>query len=88
MPTSYLAMPLGTSFKSKAVWDGIVEEYKRKLTTWMEETIIIGRSKGCRLKLSTLSNLPTYMSIFSDPCLVARILALGRSRGGIQVLFG
>jgi len=31
LPSSYLGLPLGASFKSKAVWDPVVEWFRKKL---------------------------------------------------------
>jgi hypothetical protein len=33
-PMTYLGMPLGASFKSKAIWNFIVEKMERKLEGW------------------------------------------------------
>lgn len=72
-PTSYLGLPLGASFKSKAIWNSVVERFENRLAGWKRQLL----SKGGRLTLirSTLSNLPTYfMSIFIIPSSVARRL--------------
>ena len=34
LPMSYLGMPLGAKFKSKSIWDPILEKMKRKLSRW------------------------------------------------------
>ena len=56
--SSYLGLPLGAQHNSVAVWDVILERYRRKLALWKRQCI----SKGGRLTLlrSTLSSLPIY----------------------------
>ena len=71
LPMSYLGMPLGAPFKSKAIWNSIVEKMERELAGWKS----IYLSKGGRLTLlkSTLSSLPTnYLSLFTIPASVAQ----------------
>ena len=61
LPMKYLGMPLGTSFKTTAIWNPILE---KKLSGWKRLYL----SKGSRLMLlkSTLSSLPTYfLSLFT-----------------------
>ena len=63
LPMKYLGLPLGAKFKSKAIWNPIVEKIECRLAGWKR----IYLSKGGRLTLikSTLSNLPTYfLSLF------------------------
>ena len=70
LPMKYLGLPLGAKFKSKAIWNPIVEKIERRLVGWKR----IYLSKGGRLTLikSTLSNLPTYFqSLFLIPADVA-----------------
>jgi hypothetical protein len=67
----YLGLPLGASFKLKAMWMDLEDLMSRRLTPWKR----IYRSKGGRVTLikSTLSNLPTYMlSLFPIPAYVAK----------------
>ena len=66
LPMKYLGLPLGASFKSKNIWNPIVEKLERRLAGWKRLYL----SKGGRLTLikSTLSNLPTYfLSLFPIP---------------------
>ena len=66
LPSSYLGLPLGAPHNSIAVWDGIKERFRKRLTLWKRQYI----SKGERLTLirSTLSCLPVYfMSLFRLP---------------------
>uniref|UniRef100_A0A2N9I472 Reverse transcriptase domain-containing protein n=1 Tax=Fagus sylvatica TaxID=28930 RepID=A0A2N9I472_FAGSY len=70
LPMTYLGMPLGSSFKSKDIWNSIVEKMERRLAGWKSLYL----SKGGRLTLlkSTLSSLPTYyLSLFTIPVSVA-----------------
>jgi hypothetical protein len=71
LPMKYLGLPLGASFKSKNIWNPIVERMERRLAGWKRLYL----SKGGRLTLikSTLSNLPTYfLSLFPIPAAVAK----------------
>ena len=58
LPMKYLGMPLGTSFKSAAIWNPILKKMEKKLSRWKRLYL----SKGGRLMLikSTLTSLPTY----------------------------
>uniref|UniRef100_A0A2N9GDX6 Reverse transcriptase domain-containing protein n=1 Tax=Fagus sylvatica TaxID=28930 RepID=A0A2N9GDX6_FAGSY len=70
LPMTYLGLPLGANFKSKSIWDPILEKIERKLSGWQHMYL----SKGGRITLikSTLSSLPTYfMSLFPIPVSVA-----------------
>ncbi|RVX10737.1 Transposon TX1 uncharacterized 149 kDa protein [Vitis vinifera] len=59
LPTSYLGIPLGANHKSVAVWDGVEERFRKRLTMWKRQFI----SKGGRITLirSTLSSMPIYL---------------------------
>jgi hypothetical protein len=73
LPALYLGLPLGSSFKSKAVWDSVVVRFQKRLAWWKRRYI----SKEGRLTLikSTLSSLPTYfMSLFVIPVSVVKKL--------------
>ena len=70
LPITYLGLPLGANFKSKSIWDPIIEKMERKLAGWQRMYL----SKGGRVTLikSTLSSLPTYyLSLFPIPSSVA-----------------
>jgi hypothetical protein len=70
LPMTYLGLPLGAKFKSKSIWDPILEKMERKLAGWQRMYL----SKGGRVTLikSTLSSLPTYfLSLFPMPNSVA-----------------
>jgi hypothetical protein len=71
LPMKYLGLPLGASFKLKAVWRDLEDLMIRRLAPWKRLYL----SKGGRLALikSTLSNLPTYLlSLFPIPADVAK----------------
>ena len=71
LPMKYLGLPLGAKFKSKDIWNPIVEKMECRLVGWKRVYL----SKGGRLTLikSTLSNLPTYfLSLFPIPAAVAK----------------
>jgi hypothetical protein len=71
VPLKYLGLPLGDSFKHKAMWAGLEDMMVRRLAPWKRLYL----SKGGRVTLikSTLSNMPTYMlSLFPIPADVAK----------------
>jgi hypothetical protein len=78
LPVKYLGLPLGVSYKSTRIWDGVIEKVEKWLASWKRLYL----SKGGRVTLikSTLSNLPTYyMSLFPIPvCFATRIEKLQR----------
>ena len=59
LPIPYLGLPLGSRFKEKENWNGVVERSICILASWKRLYL----SKGGRIALikSTLSNLPTYL---------------------------
>ena len=70
LPLTYFGMLLG-AFKSKSIWNSIVEKMECKLAGWKSLYL----SKGGRLTLlkSTLSSLPMYyLSLFTIPASVAQ----------------
>jgi hypothetical protein len=70
LPLKYLGLPLGASFKLKAMWADLEDLMSWRLAPWKWLYL----SKGARVTLikSTLSNLPTYMlSLFPIPVHVA-----------------
>jgi hypothetical protein len=73
LPMTYLGLPLGASYKSTSIWNGVIEKMERRLAGWKQMYL----SKGARLTLSnsTLSNIPTYyLSLFPIPMRVANRL--------------
>ena len=67
----YLGLPLGAKFKSKDIWNPVLEKVEWRLARWKRLYL----TKGGKLTLikSTLSNLPTYyMSLFPIPMSVAK----------------
>ena len=70
LPMQYLGLPLGAKFKSKEIWNPVLEKVEMRLAGWKRSYL----SKGGKLTLinSTLLNLPTYyMSLFPIPVSVA-----------------
>jgi hypothetical protein len=63
LPVKYLGLPLGASYKSIHIWDGVIEKIECRLASWK----MFHLSKGGRVTLSksTLANLSTYfLSLF------------------------
>ena len=48
LSSSYLGLPLGASFKSKVVWEPVVERFRKKLVGW--KSVLL--SRGCLLYTS------------------------------------
>ena len=59
LSSSYLGFPLGASYESVAVWDGVEERFHKKISLWKRQHL----SKGGRLTL--LRNLLIYQYILS-----------------------
>jgi hypothetical protein len=59
LPLTYLGLPLGASYKSVSIWNGVIEKTERRLVGWKRMYLL----KGRRLTLlkTTLSNLPPYL---------------------------
>jgi hypothetical protein len=78
LPVKYLGLPLGASYKSTHIWDGVVEKIEHRLASWK----MLYLSKGGRVTpiKSTLANVPTYfLSLFHLPrSVAARIEKLQR----------
>jgi hypothetical protein len=71
LPLKYLGLPLGASFKLKAMWRDLEDLMARQLAPWKRLYL----SKGGRVALikSTLSNLATYLlSLFPIPADMAK----------------
>jgi hypothetical protein len=72
---TYLGLPLGASFKSISIWNGVIEKVERRLASWKKLYL----SKGGKVTLihSTLSSIPTYyLSLFLIPVSAAKRLEL------------
>jgi hypothetical protein len=62
LPMIYMGLPLGASYKTTSIWNGVIEKMERQLAGWKRMYL----SKGVRLTLlkSTISNLPTYFFFY------------------------
>lgn len=94
LPLCYLGLPLGAPFKSKAIWDKVVEKMKKRQASWNK----IYLSKGERLTLikSTLSSNSHLFSISLPPTswhsqktwAFSERFSVKQSRRGTQTTFG
>ena len=41
LPSSYLGLPLGDSYKSKVVWDSIAERFHKRLAGWNSKLLLV-----------------------------------------------
>jgi hypothetical protein len=62
LPMKYLGLPFGASFKVKPIWNGIIEKVECCLASW--KWLYLSKGSRITLFMSTLSNLPTYLSLF------------------------
>uniref|UniRef100_A0A2N9EKG6 Reverse transcriptase domain-containing protein n=1 Tax=Fagus sylvatica TaxID=28930 RepID=A0A2N9EKG6_FAGSY len=58
LPISYLGMPLGSHYKSTAVWNPIIEKMERRLAG--SQRLYLSKGGRPSLLKSTFSSLPTY----------------------------
>jgi hypothetical protein len=74
----YLGLPLEASYKTKSIWNSIVEKMECHLVGWKRLYL----SKGGKFTLikSTISNLPTYY-LFCSPFLWEWLNGLKNYRG-------
>ena len=73
LPSSYLGLLLGASFKSKVVWEPVMERFRKKLAGW--KSVLLSRGGRLTLLKSSLWSLPIYfMSLFTIPVSIARSL--------------
>ena len=70
LPSTYLGLPLGSSFKSKVVGGLVEDRFERRRASWKRQYL----SKGGKLTFikSTLSSMPTYfLSLLTVPKSIA-----------------
>jgi hypothetical protein len=73
LPMTYLGMPLGASFKSISIWNGVIEKVERRLASWKK--LYLSKDDRVTLIYSTLSSITTYyLSLFPIPVSVAKKL--------------
>lgn len=57
LPMKYLGLPLGDTFKTKAIWDGIIKKVEHQLAGW--KMMYLFKCGRITLTKSTLCNLLT-----------------------------
>ncbi|KAM3327437.1 hypothetical protein P3S67_002563 [Capsicum chacoense] len=65
-PTTNLGLPLGATFGSTFIWNGVIEKFEKKLASWQMQYL----SMGGRLRLinNVLDSVPTHcMTLFPIP---------------------
>ena len=70
LPRTHLGLPLGSSFKGKSIWNGIIEKMEQRLAGW--KRMYLSKEGRVTLIKSTLSNLPHYLFLFPIPVGVAQ----------------
>lgn len=71
LPMKYLRLPLEACFKSREIWNPILEKMEKCLAVW--KRIYLSEGGGFTLIKSTLFSLPTYfLSLFPIPSSVAK----------------
>jgi hypothetical protein len=71
LPMTHLGLPLGSSFKGKSIWNGIIEKMEQRLAGW--KRMYLSKEGRVTLIKSTLSNLPPYyLFLFPIPMGVAQ----------------
>ena len=71
LPTSYLGLPLGASFKSPRVWDVVEERFRKKLIMWKRQYL----PKGGRLTMIKIT-LSSFLIYFVSPFNIPRKVCL------------
>lgn len=73
LPTSFLRLPLGATYKQKEVWNPMIERMQKHLNGWKARYLL----KGVRLTLikTSLTSIPIhYLSLLVMPSLVGQAL--------------
>lgn len=70
----YLGLPLGATFKARAIWEGVIEKVEKMLAGW--KRLYLSKGGQLTLIMSILSNFPTYffLSLFPLPARVANMI--------------
>ena len=63
LPTSYLGLPLGASFKSYRVWDAVEERFRKRLSLWKRQYLFKGIDKKYFIKSSNLLPISLCYSV-------------------------
>jgi hypothetical protein len=72
LPVKYLGLPLGASYKSTHIWDGVIEKIEHRLASW--KSLYLSKDGRVTLIKSILANLPLYYclcSLFREVLLLA-----------------
>lgn len=82
LPTSYLGLPLGASFKSKEAWGLVVDRVRKKLARWKAH--YLSKERRVTLINAALASISVYfMSLFMIPGQVNQRQQIERLQGDI-----
>lgn len=71
LPTSYLGLPFGASYKSTTPWNIVVSQIQKRLAGWKGSPL--SKERKVMLIKSMLTSLPTYfLSLFAIPASVEK----------------
>jgi len=65
LSSSYIGLPLGASYKSIAIWNPVVEMFRKRLVGWKSK--LLSRGGGLTLLRSTFCSLPIYFIFIHHP---------------------
>lgn len=75
LPANYLGLPSGASYKSKAIWEPVIEKFASRLDSW--KTPLLSKGSWLTLIKAMLGAMPNYfLSLLTIPTSVANRMNL------------